>query len=212
MPTTSLEERLAKIKILPVVTPHDPESTVSLARALLAGGIHGIEITLRNDTALDALIAVKEAKLDMQIGVGTVTNANRVQQVAEIGVDFAVSPGITRSVLEAAQEAQLSLLPGVSSPSEIMLGQEYGLDFFKLFPAGALNGTYMLKALHGPFPETKFCPTGGVSPDNVNEYLQLPNVICAGGSWMVPTTLIKDQAWEAITQSCMAAMKLVRNS
>lgn len=209
MHTKTLEQRLGEIKILPVVTPQDADSTVSLAKALLAGGIKGIEITLRTDSALDALIAVKEAQLDMQIGVGTVTNVKRVQQVADIGVDFAVSPGITESVLQAAHEAQLSLLPGVSSPSEIMLGQEHGLNFFKLFPAGPLNGASMLKALYGPFPDTKFCPTGGVSPDNANAYLQLPNVTCIGGSWMVSNELIKSQAWDEITVSSQLAMMLV---
>lgn len=209
MPIHTLEQRLAAIKILPVVTPHDAKSTVALAKALLAGGIKGIEITLRTDAALDALIAVKEENLDMQIGAGTVTNTNRVQQVADIGVDFAVSPGITSAVLEAARDAELSLLPGVSSPSEIMLGQQFGLNFFKLFPAGALNGISMLKALYGPFPDTKFCPTGGVNPDNANDYLQLANVVCIGGSWMVPNELIKTQAWDQITQLCQTAMKLV---
>lgn len=212
MHTITLEQRLAGIKILPVVTPLDATSTVSLAKALLAGGIKGIEITLRTDAAIDALIAVKEENLAMQIGVGTVTNTKRVQQVADIGVDFAVSPGLTTHVLEAAVDAQLPLLPGVSSPSEIMLGQQFGLNFFKLFPAGSLNGVSMLKALHGPFPDTKFCPTGGVNPSNANEYLQLANVVCVGGSWMVPNELIKARAWEQITQSCQSAMELVSSS
>ena len=203
-----LEEKLKHIKILPVVTPLDAATTVELTRALSAGGIQGIEITLRNNIAFEALVAVKAESLDMQIGVGTVTSSQLVEKVADVGVDFAVSPGITNNILAAANSTQLALLPGVSSPSDIMLGQEYGLNFFKLFPAAALNGLNMLKALAGPFPDTKFCPTGGINPNNATDYLALENVTCVGGSWMVPNDLIKANAWEKITELSQQAMKI----
>lgn len=196
----TLKSRLTEHRVLPVVTPFSVDGTVKLAKALRAGGIGAIEITLRTDEALEALIAVKEAGIDIQVGVGTVTTAERVHKVAEIGVAFAVSPGITSNVLGAARETGLQLLPGISGPSELMLGIEYGLDLFKLFPASVVGGEKMLKALSGPFPDIKFCPTGGIRPANAKNYLALSNVICVGGSWMVPEDLVKAGEWDAITE------------
>lgn len=207
--TLSLEQQLTKARIVPVVTPYTAEGTVEVAKAMLAGGIGSIEITLRTPAAIDALIAVKEAGLDMLVGVGTATNAHDIHKVSDIGVDFAVSPGVTPKILDAARETNVKLLPGVSGPSDILLGFEYGLDLFKLFPAGALGGEKMLKALHGPFPDIKFCPTGGVSPSNIRDFLSLPNVICVGGSWMVPADLVKSENWEEITRVSSEAMSLI---
>lgn len=206
----SLEQQLSQTQILPVVTPYTPEGTVELAKAMLAGGIGAIEITLRTEAAIESLIAVKEANLDMLVGVGTATNAHDIHKVSDIGVDFAVSPGVTSKILDAARETGVKLLPGVSGPTDILLGFEYGLDLFKLFPAGALGGEKMLKALYGPFPEIKFCPTGGVSPTNILDYLALPNVVCVGGSWMVPTDLVKAASWNQITALCTEATGLLQ--
>lgn len=205
----TLEAKLAEFRVLPVVTPYTAEGTVELARALSAGGIGAIEITLRTDAAIDALIAVKEAGVDIEVGVGTVITAELVEKVADIGVAFAVSPGVTPKILDAAKASGLQLLPGISGPSELMLGIEYGLDLFKLFPAGAVNGEKMLKALGGPFPDIKFCPTGGINTKNVGEYLSLPNVVCVGGSWMVPDSLVKEANWQAITELSKEAVELV---
>jgi len=130
---STLESKLAEYRVLPVVTPFTVEGTVELARALSAGGIGAIEITLRTDAAFDALVAVKEAGIDIEIGVGTVTTVERVHKVSEIGVAFAVSPGVTPKVLDAASETELQLLPGISGPSELMLGIEYGLDLFWIY-------------------------------------------------------------------------------
>jgi len=206
---STLESKLAEYRVLPVVTPFTVEGTVELARALSAGGIGAIEITLRTDAAFDALIAVKEAGIDIEIGVGTVTTAERVHKVSEIGVAFAVSPGVTPKVLDAASETELQLLPGISGPSELMLGIEYGLDLFKLFPASVVGGANMLKALSGPFPDVKFCPTGGVGPANVGDYLSLDNVVCVGGSWMVPNDLVKAGDWQGIIDLSEEAISLV---
>ena len=205
----TLESRLAEFRVLPVVTPFSVDATVKLAEALCAGGIGAIEITLRTDAALDALIAVKEAGIAIDVAVGTVTTVERVHKVSETGVAFAVSPGVTPNVLDAAHETGLQLLPGVSGPSELMLGIEYGLDLFKLFPASAVGGEKMLKALGGPFPDIKFCPTGGVGPANAGDYLSLDNVICIGGSWMVPDHLVKAGNWRAITELSKEAVALV---
>lgn len=204
-----LESKLKEYRVLPVVTPSSVDGTVELAKALSAGGIGAIEITLRTAEALEALVAVKEADIDIEVGVGTVTSVERVHQVSEIGVAFAVSPGLTPGVLSAARETGLQLLPGVSGPSEVMLGIEYGLDLFKLFPASVVGGTKMLKALSGPFPDIRFCPTGGVGPANVGDFLSLGNVVCVGGSWMVPDDLVKAGEWSSITELGKEAVSLV---
>ena len=206
----SLEQQLISTKILPVVTPYSVESTVEVAKALKAGGISAVEITLRTPAALEAIVAVKEANIDgMLVGVGTAVSAADITKVADIGVDFVVSPGMTKNIMDAAQETGVKMLPGVSGPSDILLGLEYGLDLFKLFPAGVLGGQKMLKALNGPFPNLKFCPTGGVGPDNIRDYLALPNVICVGGSWMLPSDLVLNNQWDKITELSNEATTLI---
>ena len=205
---SDLITKLKSYKVLPVVTPPAPEQCVELARALAAGGIKAIEITLRNETAMEALKAVKASDVQIDVGVGTLTSAKQVEAVAELGLDFGISPGVTPAVLQAAVDTGLNLLPGITSPSEMMLGMEYGLDTFKLFPAGAIGGYNLLKALAGPLPNISFCPTGGISLGNAREFLDLPNVVCIGGSWMVPNDLVNNQDWDAITQLCAEAVSV----
>ena len=208
-PMHNLKSRLAAYRLLPVVTPVTVAGAVELAGALRAGGIRAIEITLRTDVALDALIAVKEAGIDIEVGAGTVTTVERAEKVAAIGVQFAVTPGVTPALLQAARELGLPLLPGVSGPSDIMLGIEYGREVFKLFPAAAVGGEALLKTLAGPFPEVSFCPTGGIGPANAGDYLALPNVVCIGGSWMAPADLVQAENWQAITQLSRQAVALL---
>jgi 2-dehydro-3-deoxyphosphogluconate aldolase/(4S)-4-hydroxy-2-oxoglutarate aldolase len=208
MPT--LKQRLSAYRVIPVVTPTTVDATLSLARALSAGGIGAIEITLRTPDALDVLRAVKESDIAIEVGVGTVTSPALVEAVAEVGVSFAISPGLTRSVLDAARANGLELLPGVATPSELMLGLEYDLDFFKLFPAEAVGGQRMLKALSGPFPSISFCPTGGIGPSNAKDYLSLSNVVCVGGSWMVPQRPIEAGDWRTIEALSSEAIQLTR--
>lgn len=207
----SLKQRLTAYRVIPVVTPTSVDATLSLAKALSAGGIGAIEITLRTQNALDVLRAVKESDIAIEVGVGTVTSSRLVEAVAEIGVSFAISPGLTRSVLDAARANELELLPGVATPSELMVGLEYGLDFFKLFPAEAVGGRQMLKALSGPFPSLSFCPTGGIGPSNVQDYLALANVACVGGSWMVPQSALEAGDWRTIEQLSSEALELTRS-
>ncbi|GLS27418.1 bifunctional 4-hydroxy-2-oxoglutarate aldolase/2-dehydro-3-deoxy-phosphogluconate aldolase [Marinibactrum halimedae] len=204
----NLRQTLKDLKIVPVLTPVSVEKTVEMTRAMAAGGINSVEITLRTDCAFDAIKAVQEADLGVQVGVGTIINAELVHKVADMGVDFAVTPGITPAVLSAAKERELNVLPGVSGPSELMLGLEYGYTNFKLFPAAVVNGLAMLKALAGPFPDICFCPTGGVSESNANEFLSLPNVVCVGGSWMLPKAAIESGDWNTITEISRRAMSL----
>jgi 2-dehydro-3-deoxyphosphogluconate aldolase/(4S)-4-hydroxy-2-oxoglutarate aldolase len=203
---SSLKEKLKHIKLIPVVTPYSVDGTVELARTLVAGGVNAIEITLRTEFALEAIKAVKSAGIDIVLGVGTLTCVQDVKDVAALEVDFAVSPGLTPAILSAAKEYKLDLLPGISSASEVLLGLEYGFDFFKVFPAEAVNGYALIKSLEGPFPQINFCPTGGINLSNINRYLGLSSVLCAGGSWMLPAADIKAGNWSKIESLCTEAI------
>ncbi|MEP5568720.1 MAG: bifunctional 4-hydroxy-2-oxoglutarate aldolase/2-dehydro-3-deoxy-phosphogluconate aldolase [Halioglobus sp.] len=200
------EHNLSEFRVLPVVTATDVESTLALSKALLAGGMGAIEITLRTPAAMDAIIAVKEALPDMLVAAGTVTTPFELEQVVAAGVSMALSPGATDRLLEAAAEAPLQFIPGVASASDVMRAVDYGVSVCKLFPATVLGGQSMLKALSGPFPEMRFCPTGGLNPDNFRDFLALPNVVCCGGSWMVSAELVGNQRWDDIEQLAREAM------
>lgn len=202
------KEDLSNLKIVPVVTAYSVEKTVELTRALVAGGINSVEITLRTACALDAIKAVQDSGIDVIVGVGTVTTPELVEKVAAMKVDFAVSPGITTKVLDAARANELKLLPGVATTSELMFGMEYGYKCFKLFPASVINALGLLKAFNSVFPEISFCPTGGVSESNAREHLDRPNVGCVGGSWMLPKAEIDAGHWDKITQLSKSAMAL----
>lgn len=201
-------ESLSELKIIPVVTPVSVEKTVQMTEAMVKGGIRSVEITLRTDCAFEAIEAVKAANLGVSVGIGTITSAALVEKVAKIGCDYMVTPGITPSVLAAAKESGIDLLPGISGPSELMLGMEYGYEYFKLFPASVVNAIPMLKALGGPFPDVKFCPTGGVNQNNANDHLSLANVVCVGGSWMMPKDAIAAGDWDKVTALSTEAMAL----
>ncbi|MEP5765974.1 MAG: bifunctional 4-hydroxy-2-oxoglutarate aldolase/2-dehydro-3-deoxy-phosphogluconate aldolase [Halieaceae bacterium] len=202
----SITEQLSAYRVLPVITAEDVDSTVQLSRALLSGGMRAVEITLRTDAALDAIRAVREELPDMAVAAGTVTNPGELQAAIDVGCDFHVSPGLTGQLLAAAREAGATLVPGVATPSEIMLGMDYGLDCFKLFPAVPVGGMALLKALSGPFPKLAFCPTGGLSPANFRDFLALPNVVCCGGSWMVAADLVQNKEWDEISRLAKEAM------
>lgn len=210
MPVT--KEFLASLTVMPVVVIDKLEDAVPVTRALQAGGIKAVEITLRTPVALDAIRAIKNECEGVALGVGTVINAQHVKDVAAIGVDFAVSPGFTPSLIKRAQDAGLDLLPGVASPSEVMLGMELGLSCFKLFPAVAVGGLPLLKSLNGPLPQASFCPTGGLTMDSFTEYLALPNVSCVGGTWLVPKDAVAKKDWSAITSIAKTTLAKVTSS
>lgn len=201
-----LEQQLAAARVLPVVTARDEATTVDLATALLRGGMRVIEITLRTPAALAAIAAVQEAVPGMAVAAGTVNTPADVERVAAAGVKLALSPGATPALLEAAAEAPLDFVPGVASASELMQARSWGFSVFKLFPAEAAGGIALLKALGGPFPEARFCPTGGLTPANFRHYLALDNVICCGGSWMVTTELVENGRWDDIQRLAADAM------
>ena len=202
----SFAEQLASCRVLPVITARDVDSTVRLAQALDAGGMRAVAITLRTPAALDSLRAVKQAVPGLMVAAGTVINPEGLARAAEAGVDFCVSPGLTETLLRAAGEQSVRLLPGVATASDIMLGMDHGLDLFKLFPAKAVGGLTLLKSFAGPFPDARFCPTGGLDPDNFRDFLALPNVICCGGSWMVSESLVRDEQWNTIESLAREAM------
>lgn len=173
------------LPVLPVIQVGRAEDIVPIAEALAEGGIHALEITLRTAAGLEAIKLAKREFPDAIICAGTVISAEQMQQVADAGAEFIVTPGITEPLLTAAQLLEVDLLPGIATPSELMLGLDAGLQYFKLFPAAVVGGLSMLKAMYGPFPDVKLCPTGGLNADNFLDYLQLPNVFCIGGSWMI---------------------------
>ncbi|MDT8429617.1 MAG: bifunctional 4-hydroxy-2-oxoglutarate aldolase/2-dehydro-3-deoxy-phosphogluconate aldolase [Pseudomonadales bacterium] len=202
----NLRERLASLTLLPVLTVHSEEQAVGLCRALSAGGITAVEITLRTPAALAAIAAVRQSLPELQVAAGTVLGVKDVEAVAAAGVDFAVSPGLSRQLVDAARSLSLALLPGVSTASEVMTGLECGLDCFKFFPASACGGPALLKAFVAPFHAVSFCPTGGINASNVHAYLSLPNVLCVGGSWMIDQEHLANHDWTAITAATQQAL------
>lgn len=206
---SDLKAQLQAVKVLPVLTIHSEAEALAVVDALAAGGIRAVEITLRTPAALAAIRAVKQARPDFVVAAGTVRTVADMQAVAAAGVDFAVSPGFTSVLSSMAKVLGLPFLPGVCSPSEILMGTECGHTLFKLFPAEAVGGLPLLKALASPFADIAFCPTGGIGSHNYLDYLALPNVLCIGGSWMVDGALVKARQWERITalsHECMAAL------
>ena len=167
----SFAQQLASCRVLPVIVAHDVKSTVRLAQALQNGGMRAVEITLRTPAALDSLREVKSALPGMLVAAGSVTSPEGLERALDVGVDFCVSPGTTDALLRAANEQGMPFLPGVATASEVLLGMEHGYEQFKLFPAGAVGGMQLLNSLAGPFPNARFCPTGGLSRDNFRDYL-----------------------------------------
>jgi 2-dehydro-3-deoxyphosphogluconate aldolase/(4S)-4-hydroxy-2-oxoglutarate aldolase len=194
--------------VIPVIVLNDVAYAVPMARALVAGGIRMLEVTLRTPQALACMEAIARAVPEAVVGAGTVRSRADAQAAANAGARFAVSPGYTSAVGQACRDHGLSLLPGVASGSEIMMAQEDGFTELKFFPAMQAGGPAMLKAWSGPFFDVKFCPTGGVTLQNAPELLALPNVICVGGSWLVPADALAQGDWARVTQLARDTQKL----
>ncbi|MEU7341823.1 bifunctional 4-hydroxy-2-oxoglutarate aldolase/2-dehydro-3-deoxy-phosphogluconate aldolase [Streptomyces sp. NPDC007074] len=184
--------------VMPVVVLTDAADAVPLARALVAGGLPAIEVTLRTPAALDAIRAVAAAVPDAVVGAGTVLTPAQVADTVAAGARFLVSPGWTDGLLDAMRASGVPFLPGVSTASEVVALLERGVREMKFFPAQAAGGTAYLRSLAGPLPQARFCPTGGITADNAGEYLALPNVGCVGGTWMVPGDAIASKDWGRI--------------
>jgi 2-dehydro-3-deoxyphosphogluconate aldolase / (4S)-4-hydroxy-2-oxoglutarate aldolase len=186
--------------VIPVIVLADEAHAVPLARALVAGGIRMLEVTLRTPVALACIEAITRDVPEAVVGAGTVRSAADAQAAAMAGARFAVSPGYTAAVGKACRELGLPLLPGVATGSEIMAAQEDGYTALKFFPALQAGGVAMLKAWLGPFGDVKFCPTGGVTGGNAGEFLRQPNVLCVGGSWLTPGEIVARGEWDHVTQ------------
>lgn len=194
--------------VVPVLVVDDAASAVPLARALVAGGLKAIEITLRTPAALEAIRLVANEVEGAVAGAGTILNAAQFDQAVEAGSKFIVSPGTTRELLDAAAQSPVPLLPGAATASEAMALREQGYKVLKFFPAEQAGGAAYLKALSSPLAGTLFCPTGGISLANAKDYLSLPNVVCVGGSWVAPKELVMREDWTGITKLAAEAATL----
>ncbi|MFH8885086.1 bifunctional 4-hydroxy-2-oxoglutarate aldolase/2-dehydro-3-deoxy-phosphogluconate aldolase [Streptomyces californicus] len=194
--------------VVPVVVLHDAADAVPLARALVAGGLPAIEVTLRTPAALASIRAMAAEVPDAVVGAGTVISPEHVRDTVDAGARFLVSPGWTDALLEAMKASGVPFLPGVSTTSEVVALLERGVREMKFFPAEAAGGTAYLKALSAPLPQARFCPTGGISLASAPSYLALPNVGCVGGSWMVPSDAVAAKDWDRVARLAAEAAAL----
>ncbi|ANP54711.1 2-dehydro-3-deoxyphosphogluconate aldolase/(4S)-4-hydroxy-2-oxoglutarate aldolase [Streptomyces griseochromogenes] len=207
-PSSSAASVLDLAPVVPVVVVPDARAAVPLARALVAGGLPAIEVTLRTPAALDAIRAIAEEVPDAVVGAGTVIAAEQVTRCVAAGARFLVSPGWTDALLGEMRGSGVPFLPGVSTTSEVVALLEFGVREMKFFPAQAAGGTAYLRSLAGPLPQARFCPTGGIGPATAPEYLSLPNVRCVGGSWMAPADAVAAGDWGRVQELARAAAGL----
>ncbi|KAA0180688.1 2-dehydro-3-deoxy-phosphogluconate aldolase [Cupriavidus sp. H18C1] len=207
----SLIDRLAGVPVIPVLEFHSVDEALRVSEALVAGGLPVLEITLRTPVAIEAMRAVAAALPQAVVGAGTVLDVAQLHAVRDAGAQFAVSPGLTPRLAEGARDAGISLLPGVATASEAMAALEAGFTFLKFFPAEAAGGMPMLKSLNGPLPRLRFCPTGGIDAARAPAYLALPNVVCVGGSWVVPKDAVASGDWARIRSLAEEAAALRRS-
>ena len=198
--------------VIPVIVLTDVAQAVLMARALLAGGIRMLEVTLRTPQALACIEAIARDVPEAVVGAGTVRNAQDAQASAAAGARFIVSPGYTHALAQACRDVRLPLLPGVATASEIMMAQADGLSELKFFPAMQTGGPAMLKAWNGPFGDVRFCPTGGVTAANAMDFLGLPNVVCVGGSWLTPADALARGDWAQVAALALQASGLTRQA
>ena len=208
-PLTSLQV-MQDAPVIPVIVLNDVAHAVPMARALVEGGIRMLEVTLRTPQALACIEAIAKAVPEAVVGAGTLRSKADAQAAANAGARFAVSPGYTSALGAACRDLGLPLLPGVATGGEIMAAQEDGFSALKFFPAMQAGGSAMLKAWSGPFFDVKFCPTGGISLQNAPDFLALPNVLCVGGSWLVPADALVQGDWARITTLAREAVGLRR--
>ncbi len=203
------ESLLLAAGILPVVTVHTLDQARAVSAALLEGGLPAIELTLRTPVAMEALAMLKRELPDVVVGAGTVLTVEQMQQAIDAGADFLVTPGTPAFMADALAEAPLPVVPGAASPTELLELYRRGFRVCKLFPASAVGGLAMIKGLAGPIPDLKLCPTGGITETTAAEYLEQKNVVCIGGSWMVPGHWIENGEWDKVRDSAAQAAKIV---
>lgn len=203
-------DRIAAARVVPVVVVDGAEEGLALADAISAGGLPIAEVTLRLPGAMDALRAIATQRPDVLVGAGTVISADQVDEAVDAGAQFLVSPGTFEPVIRRAQERGVPILPGVASASDVMRALDLGVHLVKVFPASVVGGPAAIKALSAPFPQVKFMPTGGVNAANIHEYLDLPAVVAAGGSWMVERPLVTSGDFAEITRRTKDAVELAQ--
>lgn len=194
--------------VIPVLVVDEIAHAAPLARALVEGGLRALEVTLRTPAALDAIRTMAEAAPEAVVGAGTLLTPADVRAAVAAGARFGVSPGLSAAVLDAAAESGLPMMPGVATPTEAMAAAERGLDILKFFPAEANGGAPVLRAWQSPLAGLAFCPTGGIGLDNARVYLGLDNVVCVGGSWIAPTSLVESSDWQGIARLARQAATL----
>jgi 2-dehydro-3-deoxyphosphogluconate aldolase/(4S)-4-hydroxy-2-oxoglutarate aldolase len=199
------------VRALPVVAIDSVEDAVPLADALVQGGLPAIEVTLRTPAAFDAIARLQKERPKLLIGAGTITTGAQMKTCAALGVKFAISPGLTPALLEIAHELRMPYLPGTATASDVMTGLQHGWSEFKFFPAEAAGGPAMLKSWAGPFPGVRFCPTGGITAQNADAYMALPNVVMVGSSSMLPAMALKAKDWVEIARRSRAFADAVDN-
>ena len=205
----TLEQIMRAGPVIPVLKVEDVEHAIPLARALVEGGLPVLEVTLRTDNALEVISAMSEVEGAI-VGVGTITRPEQFAQAKKAGSQFAVTPGLSPAIFEAAPDAGMPLLPGVMTPSELISAVESGFRLLKLFPAEVAGGVAMLKSLGGPFADIGFCPTGGITPGNMLDYLAQPNVLCVGGSWLAPGSLLQNGDWAGVKSLAEEAVHIAK--
>ena len=214
MTATSKQEKLAALfkqaTIIPVLTIERLEDAVPLARALVAGGVRTLEVTLRTPVAIPAAKAIIADVPEAIVGIGTILNADDLARVQALGVSFGISPGGTPDLLKAAAASSLPFAPGIATASELMQALALGFEVVKFFPAEQSGGIKALRALAGPFPGARFCPTGGIGEANAASWLAEPNVVAVGGSWLCPAGDIRSGNWAGITAICNRTMKMLK--
>jgi 2-dehydro-3-deoxyphosphogluconate aldolase/(4S)-4-hydroxy-2-oxoglutarate aldolase len=214
MTATPKQEELAALfeqaTIIPVLTIERLEDAVPLAKALVAGGVHVLEVTLRTPVAIESAKAIMADVPEAIVGIGTILNADDLARAEAIGARFGISPGATPDLLKAAAASALPFAPGIATASELMLALAHGFNLVKFFPAEQSGGIKALRALAGPFPDVRFCPTGGIGEANAASWLAEPNVVAVGGSWLCPAADVRSGNWAGITAICNRTMKLLK--
>ena len=208
MPEPTIAQMLRLSPVMPVATIEDATVAVDLARALVRGGIRAIEVTLRTPTALQSIKAIASQVPEICVGAGTVLSEADLTAATQAGASFAISPGATPALLEAGTRARIPYLPAVATSSELMVGLAAGYECFKFFPAGSSGGVATLKAFAGPFPQARFCPTGGITAETAVSFLALSNVLCVGGSWLMPADAVAARDWKRIEMLAAQAAAL----
>jgi 2-dehydro-3-deoxyphosphogluconate aldolase / (4S)-4-hydroxy-2-oxoglutarate aldolase len=214
MTTTAKQEKLAALfkaaTVIPVLTIERLEDAVPLARALVAGGVRTLEVTLRTSVAIEAAKAMMAEVPEAIVGIGTILNPADLARAEALGVKFGISPGLTPDLLKAAADSALPFAPGIATASELMQALAHGFDLAKFFPAEQAGGIKGLRALGGPFPNVRFCPTGGVGEANAATWLAEPNVLAVGGSWLCPAAEVRAGNWAGITAICQRSLKSLK--